>query len=99
MQELLYLAHRIPYPLDDGDKVRSYHEAKHLARRYRAKPWPLNESPPDTGTAARAGVLADYSWTATFSHIDELPDSPVPAPFATSRREPSGYLKIKIGAM
>ncbi len=35
MQELLYLAHRIPYPPNKGDKVRSYHEIKHLARRYR----------------------------------------------------------------
>lgn len=35
MQELLFLAHRIPYPPDKGDKIRSWHFLAHLARRYR----------------------------------------------------------------
>lgn len=35
MQELLYLVHRIPYPPDKGDKIRSYHLLKHLSQRYR----------------------------------------------------------------
>lgn len=35
MEELLYLAHRIPYPPNKGDKIRSYHLLKHLAQRYR----------------------------------------------------------------
>ncbi|SFW20286.1 TIGR03087 family PEP-CTERM/XrtA system glycosyltransferase [Nitrosovibrio sp. Nv17] len=35
MQDLLYLVHRIPYPPDKGDKIRSYHLLKHLSRRYR----------------------------------------------------------------
>jgi sugar transferase (PEP-CTERM/EpsH1 system associated) len=35
MEELLYLVHRIPYPPNKGDKIRSYHLLKHLARRYR----------------------------------------------------------------
>ena len=30
--ELLFLAHRIPYPPDRGDKIRSWHVLKHLAR-------------------------------------------------------------------
>jgi sugar transferase (PEP-CTERM/EpsH1 system associated) len=29
--ELLYVAHRIPYPPDRGDKIRSWHVLKHLA--------------------------------------------------------------------
>jgi sugar transferase (PEP-CTERM/EpsH1 system associated) len=32
---LLYLVHRIPYPPNKGDKIRSYHELAHLARRHR----------------------------------------------------------------
>lgn len=32
---ILYLAHRIPYPPDKGDKLRSYREVEHLARRHR----------------------------------------------------------------
>lgn len=35
MEELLFLAHRIPFPPDKGDKIRSYHLLKHLAQRYR----------------------------------------------------------------
>lgn len=35
MEELLYLAHRIPYPPNKGDKIRSYHLLKHLSQRYR----------------------------------------------------------------
>lgn len=32
---LLYLAHRLPYPPNKGDKVRSYHLLRHLAARHR----------------------------------------------------------------
>ena len=35
MANLLYLAHRLPYPPNKGDKVRSYHLLKHLAARHR----------------------------------------------------------------
>jgi sugar transferase (PEP-CTERM/EpsH1 system associated) len=33
--EFLFLAHRIPYPPDKGDKIRSFRLLRHLARRYR----------------------------------------------------------------
>lgn len=35
MEHVLFLAHRIPYPPNKGDKIRSYHLLKHLAQRYR----------------------------------------------------------------
>ncbi len=35
MEDLLYLAHRIPYPPNKGDKIRSWHILKHLAERWR----------------------------------------------------------------
>jgi sugar transferase (PEP-CTERM/EpsH1 system associated) len=35
MANLLFLAHRLPYPPNKGDKVRSYHLFKHLAARHR----------------------------------------------------------------
>jgi sugar transferase (PEP-CTERM/EpsH1 system associated) len=31
---ILYLAHRIPYPPNKGDKIRSFHEIKYLSRRH-----------------------------------------------------------------
>ncbi|MEO5378890.1 MAG: TIGR03087 family PEP-CTERM/XrtA system glycosyltransferase [Magnetococcus sp. DMHC-6] len=35
MTDLLFLVHRIPYPPDKGDKIRSYHLLRHLAQGYR----------------------------------------------------------------
>ena len=32
---LLFLAHRLPYPPNKGDKIRSFHLLRHLARDYR----------------------------------------------------------------
>jgi len=32
---LLFLSHRIPYPPNKGDKIRSFHLLRHLSRRYR----------------------------------------------------------------
>lgn len=35
MRGLLYLTHRIPYPPNKGDKIRSFHLLQHLSKRYR----------------------------------------------------------------
>ncbi|MBK6617460.1 MAG: TIGR03087 family PEP-CTERM/XrtA system glycosyltransferase [Nitrosomonas sp.] len=35
MQALLYLTHRIPYPPNKGDKIRSFHILQHLSQHYR----------------------------------------------------------------
>ena len=35
MKDLLFLAHRLPYPPDKGDKIRSWNLLRHLAKRYR----------------------------------------------------------------
>jgi sugar transferase (PEP-CTERM/EpsH1 system associated) len=35
VDDLLMLVHRIPYPPNKGDKIRSYHLLKHVAQRYR----------------------------------------------------------------
>jgi sugar transferase (PEP-CTERM/EpsH1 system associated) len=32
--KILYLAHRIPYPPNKGDKIRSFHEINHLSREH-----------------------------------------------------------------
>lgn len=34
MEGLLFLAHRIPFPPNKGDKIRSFHLLRHLATRY-----------------------------------------------------------------
>lgn len=35
MQDILFLAHRVPFPPDRGDRIRSFHVLKHLASRAR----------------------------------------------------------------
>lgn len=35
MENLLLLVHRIPFPPNKGDKIRSYHLLRHLAKQYR----------------------------------------------------------------
>ncbi len=35
MNDLIFLSHRIPYPPDKGEKIRSWHILAHLARTYR----------------------------------------------------------------
>ncbi len=47
MEELLYLVHRIPYPPNKGDKIRSFHLLKHLARRYRVHVGAFVDDPHD----------------------------------------------------
>lgn len=34
-ETILFLVHRLPYPPNKGDKVRSYHLLRHLAQRYK----------------------------------------------------------------
>lgn len=47
MDELLYLVHRIPYPPNKGDKIRSFHLLRHLARRYRVHLGAFVDDPAD----------------------------------------------------
>ena len=47
MANLLYLVHRLPYPPNKGDKVRSYHLLKHLAARHRVFSGTFVDDPDD----------------------------------------------------
>jgi sugar transferase (PEP-CTERM/EpsH1 system associated) len=47
MTDLLFLVHRIPYPPRKGDKVRSYHQLKYLAERYRVHLGTFVDDPED----------------------------------------------------
>lgn len=47
MQHLLYLPHRIPFPPNKGDKVRSYHLLKYLSGRYRVHLGTFVDDPAD----------------------------------------------------
>jgi sugar transferase (PEP-CTERM/EpsH1 system associated) len=55
MQDLLFLAHRIPYPPDKGEKIRAWHALDHLARTHRIHLGCFIDDPDD---AAHLPVLA-----------------------------------------
>lgn len=54
MDDLLLLVHRIPYPPNKGDKIRSFHLLRFLASRYRVHLGAFVDDPADF---AHAGVL------------------------------------------
>ncbi|MEP7207674.1 MAG: TIGR03087 family PEP-CTERM/XrtA system glycosyltransferase [Casimicrobiaceae bacterium] len=47
MESLLFLAHRLPYPPNKGDKIRSYHILRHLCSRYRVHVGTFVDDPDD----------------------------------------------------
>lgn len=69
-KRILFLAHRVPYPPDKGDRIRSYHILAHLARRGQVDLAYLTDEPTTatTFTALRAlcprveGVHVSPSW-------------------------------------
>ncbi len=54
MQDLLFLAHRVPYPPDKGEKIRAWHIFRHLARTHRIHLGCFIDDPAD---APRLGEL------------------------------------------
>jgi sugar transferase (PEP-CTERM/EpsH1 system associated) len=62
VKDILFLAHRAPFPPDRGDKIRSHHVLRHLAARARVHLVAFGETPAD---AAPPPDLADRlaSWT------------------------------------
>jgi sugar transferase (PEP-CTERM/EpsH1 system associated) len=63
MQDLLFLAHRIPYPPDKGDKIRAWNILRHLAERYRVHLATFIDTPEDVaGLAALNEVCASVVW-------------------------------------
>jgi sugar transferase (PEP-CTERM/EpsH1 system associated) len=66
MDSLLFLCHRLPYPPNKGDKVRSYHFLKHLAGRYRIFLGTFVDDPADwKHVEALRGLCADV-------HVERL---------------------------
>lgn len=53
MRDLLFLSHRIPFPPDKGDKIRSYHVLRHLASRFRIHLGCFFDDPADAQHIAR----------------------------------------------
>ncbi len=54
---LLFLVHRIPFPPNKGDKIRSFHELRYLARRHRVHVGCLVDQPEDMAHVAELGQM------------------------------------------
>ncbi len=57
MGDILFLAHRAPYPPDRGDKIRSFHILKHLAQNHRVHLAAFADNPADL--AGDQGLLGE----------------------------------------
>ncbi|MGD9614503.1 MAG: TIGR03087 family PEP-CTERM/XrtA system glycosyltransferase [Alphaproteobacteria bacterium] len=63
MKDLLFLAHRIPYPPDKGEKIRAWHVLRHLAERYRVHLATFIDAPEDVaGVRHLEEVCASVVW-------------------------------------
>jgi len=59
VSEILFLAHRAPFPPDRGDKIRSFHILRHLAARARVHLVAFADDPRDLRPAADYRALVD----------------------------------------
>jgi len=67
MGDILFLAHRVPYPPDRGDKIRGYHVLSHLAARKRVHLIAFADDPADLkskGGLARLTGNRSIIWRA-----------------------------------
>ena len=62
--KILYLVHRLPYPPNKGDKVRSYHLLKHLAARHEVHLGTFIDDPDDEQHLPRVQALCKSTHAA-----------------------------------
>lgn len=67
-ESLLFLAHRLPYPPNKGDKIRSYHLLRFLAERYRVYLGTFIDDPAD-----RVHVDTVRQWCADVNVVELNP--------------------------
>jgi sugar transferase (PEP-CTERM/EpsH1 system associated) len=58
MDKLLFLCHRIPFPPNKGDKIRSYHVLRHLAERHDLFVGTFVDDPADWAHAPKLEAMA-----------------------------------------
>lgn len=95
MDELLYLVHRIPYPPNKGDKIRSFHLLKHLAQSYKVHVGAFVDDPDDWQHAEALAKLAggevkllplDPRLATLKSAVGLLSGEPLSIPYYRDRR-------------
>ena len=68
--KILYLAHRIPYPPNKGDKIRSFHEIRYFGRRHEVHLLAFCDQP---GDGAYATKLSEYCRRVTLVPLSHWP--------------------------
>ena len=71
MGDILFLAHRVPFPPDRGDKIRSYHVLKHLAARRRVHLCAFTDTAAETHAAPEI-VRLTQSRTLIWRRLGQL---------------------------
>ena len=69
MENLLLLIHRIPYPPNKGDKIRSYHLLKHLALHYKVHLATFVDDPDDWQHVPKVEAMCTTSHFAKLSPL------------------------------
>lgn len=69
MARVLYLPHRLPYPPDKGDKVRSHHILQALSRRHRVRVGTFIDDPHDLRHVAALSHLCDEPFVCRLGPI------------------------------
>ncbi len=69
MAKILFLSHRVPYPPNKGDKIRSFNEIRHLARRHEIHLLAFYDYPEEAGYKKD---LLEYCQTVTLIQLDGL---------------------------
>jgi sugar transferase (PEP-CTERM/EpsH1 system associated) len=69
VEDLLLLIHRIPYPPNKGDKIRSYHLLKHLARDYRVHLATFVDDPDDWQHVPKVEAMCASSHFASLNPL------------------------------
>ena len=91
---VLLLVHRIPFPPDKGDKIRSYHLVRHLSARYRVHLGAFVDDPADLAHEAALRTMCtdvrlfpvEPNWRKLASVIGLLTGEPLSVRFYRDRR-------------
>lgn len=67
MNRLLFLAHRIPYPPNKGDKIRSFHMLRFLARHYKISLGTFVDDPDDWSYTSAVADMCEETYFAPLS--------------------------------
>lgn len=93
MTKLLFLSHRIPFPPDKGDKIRSYHVLRHLASRHQVYLGAFVDDPEDwrhrnalVPYCAQVKLVGLDRWQRRLLSLSGLPGGePLSLPYYRSR--------------